>query len=36
LKHVKDTNSESQSNGSLMRCSPLAIYCHKLQSNEIA
>jgi ADP-ribosylglycohydrolase len=32
--NVTKFNSKSQSNGALMRCMPLAIYCHSLHDYE--
>ena len=35
VKSIQEQNSESQSNGSLMRTTPLSVYCHKLSDDEI-
>ena len=35
LNKIDEINSSSQSNGWLMRATPLAVYCHKLNNEEI-
>ena len=34
-KNVLGVNFQSQSNGSLMRCTPMAVFCHKLEAKDM-